>query len=102
MAVPVVVNLLKRLGVVTDGTADQWHRGLQLGIFTVVGAVTGVLGLDFGPVDTIITQVAEILAKLLELGFLFKGGPFVYDKVVRTLPVVGGSFHNGIIPRAKG
>lgn len=94
VAVPIVVNLLKHLKVITDGTSDQWHRGLQLAVFTVVGA-TGLFGIDFGPIDTVVTQVAEVIAQLLQLLVMFKGGPVVYNKVLRGTPVIGKSFTVG-------
>lgn len=94
VAVPIVVNLLKRLKVITDGTSDQWHRGLQLIVFTIVGA-TGLLGIDFGPIDTVVTQVAQIIAQLLQLFTLFKVGPMVHYNVLRGTPVVGKSFTLG-------
>lgn len=74
-----------------DGTADQWHRGLQLGVLTVVGA-TGLFGVDFGPADAIITKVAEIAAQLLQLTVLFKVGPAVHNTVLRGKSVIGTSF----------
>jgi hypothetical protein len=91
VAIPIIVNLLKRLKVITDGTSDQWHRGLQLFVFTVVGA-TGLFGIDFGPIDTVVTQVAQIIAQLLQLTVMFKGGPAVHHKLLRGKPVVGESF----------
>lgn len=91
VAVPIVVNVLKRLKVVTDGTSDQWHRGLQLLVFTVVGA-TGLFGVDFGPIDTVVTQVAQVIAQLLQLTVLFKGGPAIHSKLLRGKPVIGETF----------
>ncbi len=91
VAVPIVVNVLKHLRVITDGTSDQWHRGLQLVVFTAVSA-TGLFGVDFGPVDTVVTQVAQIAAQLLQLLVMFKGGPVVYTKILRGKPVVGKTF----------
>ncbi len=92
VAVPIVVNVLKRLKVVTDGTSDQWHRGLQLVVFATVGA-TGLFGIDFGPADTVITKVAEIAAQLLQLTVLFKGGPAVHAKLLRGKPVIGTTYN---------
>lgn len=89
--VPIVVNLLKRLGVITDGTSDQWHRGLQLVVYTTVGA-TGLFGVDFGPIDTVVTQIAQIVAQLLQLTVMFKGGSVVHDRVLRGKPVIGKTF----------
>ncbi len=91
VAVPIVVNVLKRLKIVNDGTSDQWHRGLQLLVYTVVGA-TGLIGVDFGPIDTVVTTLAEIAAQLLQLTVLFKGGPVVHDKLLRGKPVIGETF----------
>ncbi len=91
VAVPIAVNLLKRLGVVTDGTSAQWHRALQLLVYTVVGSA-GLFSINFGPIDTVVTQTAQIVAQLLQLGILFNVGPKVHDKVLRGKPVIGETF----------
>jgi hypothetical protein len=95
IAVPIVVNLLKRLGIIEDGTSDQWHRGLQLLAFVVIGGATAVFSIDYGPIDVVVTQIANIIAQLLQLGVLFKVGPMVHYNILRGTPVVGKSFTLG-------
>ena len=91
VAAPTVVNVLKRLGVVEDGTADQLHRGLQLIVFFLIGT-TQLFDIDYGPTDALITQLAEVLQSLLQIGTVFVVGPIVNTKVLRGASVIGESF----------
>lgn len=90
--VAVVVNALKRFGVIKDGESPRWVL-----IFNLVGLVIFVAvrlfapQVDVGAADQLIAQLAQIL--VIVLGFVAQVGVSkVSNLAVRGLPVIGFSY----------
>jgi hypothetical protein len=90
--ITVLVNLLKLLGWVADGTSDTWIAVLNLVAFVILAAIK-----VFNPQITtaILDEQAARLATLgvFALGYLTQiiGSKQIY-KLIRGLPIIGKTF----------
>jgi len=86
--VSVIVNLLKKAGIVKDGTADQWFEAINLGAFVIVaGVYVWKVDIDWTQVDAWLQALASLLGLVVQV----VGGRATYD-VLRGVPFVGFSF----------
>ncbi len=88
--VVVVVNVLKTLKVVKDGTADKWALGLNVALFAGYVVTTQFFNYDVEGFDEILSGVAGVPAAMLGLV-----GQLVVSRGLhagmRGIPVVGKS-----------
>jgi hypothetical protein len=87
--ISVVVNLLKRFGVVADGTSERWVQGLNLAAFIIVA------GVSFFNVNANWVMVDSVLGFLVTfLGFVMQllGSRVTYS-VTKGMPLIGFSFN---------
>ena len=88
--VMIVVNLLKCVGLISDGDSDKWYKILNLGAFTAVaGLYLANVPLDWALVDSWIVLLAAFLGYFLEI---FAGQ--VGYKLLKGTPVIGFSFES--------
>ena len=86
--ISVVVNLLKKVGVVKDGTADRWFEAINLGAFVVVaGVYVWQVDVDWTQIDAWLQALASLLGLVVQI----IGGRATYD-VLRGVPFAGFSF----------
>lgn len=86
--VSIVINILKKVGVIKDGQAEQWYQGISLVVFLAVAVVYFIKV----PVDW--TQVNEWLRLLTAvLGYVIQllGGKVTYAVTAGT-PLIGFSY----------
>jgi len=89
--VSVFVNVLKVLGVVKDGEAEDWVTGLDL-VCIVLLFVANLLGFkNFAAIDAKLSLLAQILTLALQL-VSAKAGSVAFYKTVRGVPFIGASF----------
>jgi hypothetical protein len=92
--VAVIVNLLKVIGLVKDGTADKWAAGLNLAFFIALCAFgVFVPGLALEILDGYAGQIAMVL--LFILGFIVQitGSQTAHTALSRAgIPLIGKSF----------
>ena len=91
-AIALIINTLKYMGVVSDGTASNWSAGLNL------IALTGLLllrifapSVEIAGVDAQIGQAVEVVAVILGYVLQLFGSKLTH-MVVKGLPVVGTSY----------
>jgi len=86
-----LVNVLKVVGVVKDGDAENWVTGLDL-VCIVLLFVANLLGFkNFAAVDAKLAVLAQMLNLLLQL-WSAKAGSVAFYKTVRGVPFIGASF----------
>jgi len=89
--VSVVINILKMVGVVKDGTADKWIAGFNLaGLIALAVAKMFIPSFDAGGVDTQLGAIAQVAAYILSYVGMLLGSKLTYT-ATRGLPVVGKS-----------
>ena len=92
-----VVNILKRFGIVTDGTADQWVKYLNLAGLVIVGVLFFVVPNAIPVVDQVLGLLAQLGGVLLPIIALVLGWPLanaISGKVhnnVKGVPFIGHS-----------
>lgn len=87
--VSMLVNFLKMLGVVKDGTSQTWVNGFNLVAFVAVAVVVVFnLPVEWSTVDTVLGFLATFFGLVIQLF----GSKFAYS-VTRGLPVIGFSFN---------
>lgn len=77
--VALVIDILKYLGIVDDGTSGKWNLGFNLAGFVLVGIAVGF----FPEID--ITKIDEVLAEYVKLA------AYIFALVVQILTTRG--FH---------
>lgn len=90
--IALLVNVLKALGVVQDGTAPVWSAGFNL--LALIGLyLFQVVQPEFDPaaVDAVLAQVAQIGAAILALAMQLWGSKLTHA-AVRGIPLLGTSF----------
>ena len=82
-----LVNVLKRFGIVTDGTADMWVKYLNLAGFVVVGILSFTIPDAIPVVDNVLRLLAELGGIVLPILALLLGWPVanvISDKVYKN------------------
>ena len=85
----VIIDLLKFVGVVTDGNAGKWNAAFS--ILTIVGVLVAVNffpNLDIQGTDTLLLEIAKfagILVTLLTQIFVAKGTHALASRVIPAL-----------------
>lgn len=99
--IALVVNILKKFGIVNDGNADLWAKGLNLAGLVVVGVLFLAVPDALPVVDKILGLLAELGGVVLPLLALVLGWPvmnrvskFTHDNV-RGVPLLGKSNSSG-------
>ena len=86
--VSVLVNLLKRVGLVKDGTSEQWVQGINLVAFVAVSIVYFLnVEVDWTQVDGLLTFAAAFLGYVVQM----LGSKATYS-VAKGAPVIGYSY----------
>jgi len=92
--VAIVVNVLKAVGVVKDGTGGTWAAGFNLvGLIALYGLQIFAPELGTGAVDVHLAQVAEILSLIFSYviqNWVSQGTHKVLSK--GNVPLIGTSF----------
>lgn len=90
VAITVLLDLLKYVKVVKDGTADVWSKALNILVFVVL-YVAKAVGIDLGPVDDFAAQFADFGASLLAfIPIAIAFSQWCYEKI-RGIPLIGKS-----------
>ena len=86
--ISVLVNLLKVVGVVKDGTSEQWVQGFNLVAFVVVAVIYFTkVQVDWAQVDGWLSVLATFIGFVVQLF-----GSKVTYAVTRGAPVIGFSY----------
>lgn len=89
--VSLIVNILKTLGIVKDGTADKWVAVFNfLGVATLFVLNLLVPEFDVMPVDSVLGQIAVIGGYLFSFIVTLLGSKLTYF-AVKGLPLIGKS-----------
>lgn len=89
--ISILVNVLKRFGVVLDGTADMWVKGLNLLAFIGVSVVYFLnVPVDWGGVNSVLVFGTTLLGFVVQL----LGSRVTYT-AVKGMPVIGFSHSEG-------
>lgn len=87
--ISMLVNLLKAVGVVQDGTSDRWVQGFNLISFVAVAIVYFLnVQVDWGQIDGILTFLATFLGFVIQM----LGSRVAYT-TLKGLPGVGYSYN---------
>ena len=96
-----VVNILKRFGVIPDGSADMWVKYLNLAGLVVVGILSFVVPDAIPVVDNVLGLLAQLGGILLPILAVLLGWPvanaisgFTYGKT-KNVPLLGYSHSKG-------
>ena len=85
--ISVLVNLLKSVGVVQDGTSEQWFGGINILAFIAVAVVYFLnVDVDWSNIDSWLQALASLIGLVIQL----VGGKVAYNNL-RGTPVVGYS-----------
>jgi hypothetical protein len=86
--ISVLVNLLKIIGVVKDGTSETWFQGLEILAFIAVAVVYFIeTPIDWGEVDGWLKFAASFVGLIVQV----ISGKITY-KTIKGAPVVGFSY----------
>ena len=86
--ISVLINLLKKFGVVHDGTSEQWVQGLNLVAFIAVSVVYFLgIQVDWTWIDGILIFATTFLGFVVQLF----GSRAAYS-VTKGIPVIGFSY----------
>ena len=92
--ISVLVNLLKAIGVIKDGTSERWVQGFNLIAFIAVAVVYFTkVQVDWAQVDGWLAMLATFLGFVAQLF-----GSKVTYAVTKGAPIIGFSYSS----RAKG
>jgi len=87
--VSVIVNLLKAVGVVKDGTSETWFQILNLAAFIGVAVIYFVqVNIDWGQLDQWLILLSTLLGYVLQI----LGGKLTYKAIGGKAPLIGYSF----------
>lgn len=90
----VVVNVLKAVGVVKDGQAQNWSVGLNLlGMAILLGLRVYVPDLDIPGADSSLQQLAAVLTVVFNYIMQLIGSKGAHN-LLRGVPVVGKSYRS--------
>ena len=88
--ISVLVNLLKAIGLVKDGTSEQWVQGFNLIAFIAVAVVYFMkVQVDWAQIDGWLEVLATFIGFVVQLF-----GSKVTYAVTRGAPVIGFSYSN--------
>ena len=91
--VPLIVDILKRFGVVKDGDAGKWSAGLNL--LGLVGFSAYFLlskSVDFGAMDATLKVILQIVQVVLAYAMQLFISPAVHNRALDSnLPLLGYS-----------
>lgn len=86
--ISVIVNLLKIIGIVKDGTSETWYQILNLVAFVGVAVVYfAKLEVDWGQVDQWLILLSALIGYVLQI----LGGKLTYQTIGGKLPILGYS-----------
>lgn len=89
--VSLIVNVLKVLGVVKDGTADKWVAGINFAGVLALAIVRFVVpDLNILPIDSALGELAVIGGYILSFVTMILGSKLTY-LAVKGLPLIGRS-----------
>ena len=90
--ISILVNLLKQLNVVKDGTADQWFQGINLVVFVAVTIVYMLnVPVDWGRIDGWLAILSTVMGLVIQT----LGGKLPYT-ALKGAPVIGFSYSKEI------
>ena len=88
--ISVLVNFLKVVGVVKDGTSEQWVQGFNLVAFIAVAVIYfAEFQVDWAQLDGWLTVMATFIGFIVQL----LSSKVTYS-VTKGLPVIGFSYSN--------
>ena len=88
--ISVLVNLLKAIGVVKDGTSERWVQGFNLLAFVAVAIVYFTkIQVDWAQIDGWLSVLATFIGFVVQLF-----GSKVTYVVTKGAPVIGFSYSN--------
>jgi len=89
--VSVIVNILKVVGVVQDGTADKWVAGFDLaGVIALLVIRIWFPDIQITPIDNAMGQVAVVGSYILSYVVMLLGSKLTYV-ATKGLPLIGKS-----------
>ena len=89
--VSLLINVLKAVGVVKDGTADKWVAGFNLaGVLALLVIKKFFPELQIKPIDNAMGEIAVIGSYILSYVVMLLGSKVTYI-AVRGLPLIGRS-----------
>ena len=92
--ISVIVNILKQVGVVKDGTSETWFQILNLIAFVGVAVVYFLkLPLDWGQVDSWLILISAFLGYVAQI----LGGKLTYKTIGGKAPVIGYLFEDEVV-----
>jgi len=87
-----IVNVLKLLHVVQDGTADKWVAGINaIGVVALYVVRLFIPEFAVAPIDSVLYEVAVVGGFLMTYVGMLWGSKFTYTQT-RGLPGIGKSF----------
>jgi len=86
--ISVLVNLLKLVGVVKDGTSEKWVQGLNFAAFVIVSVIYFAnITVNWGEVDSLLVILSTFIGFVLQIF----GSKLTYA-ATKGMPVIGYSF----------
>ena len=86
--ISILVNVLKLLGIVKDGTSEIWVQGFNFVAFVAVAVIYFLqVPVDWGQIDGILVFATTVLGFVVQMF----GSKLTYS-ATRGLPVIGFSF----------
>lgn len=93
MFIPAIVNALKKIGLVKDGTSDIWTMSLNMLAFLALG-VAQITG--YSDLVPVFDEQAGMLANVINvvIGYVYQlfASRVTYQQVLAGLPLIGKSF----------
>lgn len=87
--ISVLVNLLKAVGIVKDGTSEKWFQILNLLAFVGVMVVYLLqIQMDWGKLDDWLILLSALIGYVVQI----LGGQLTYQTIGGKAPVIGFSF----------
>lgn len=87
--ISVLVNLLKLVGIVKDGTSEKWFQILNLLAFVGVMVVYLLqIQMDWGKLDDWLILLSALIGYVVQI----LGGQLTYQTIGGKAPVIGFSF----------
>ena len=92
---PALISLLKKLGIVGEGDADQMHGLLQAFLFLVfIGLRIFLPDLEIGGVDAVLKTLADVIIFILSFLGQFGIGRLAYKKLWKGRAGVFGFYYS--------
>lgn len=87
--ISVIVNLLKIVGIIKDGTSETWYQILNLGAFIAVAVIYfAKIKVDWSQIDQWLILLSALIGYVLQI----LGGKLTYTAIGGKLPILGYSF----------